>query len=116
MTDMPPVQKFQIGQRVRAKGEKPFVISDIRIRFGRIPSGRIYYSAGDTGWYEANELTLCLERPPYVPSERLVMRRLEVFARFASASPECYRCETDAELAVRHAAEMAEYGAQEGGT
>ena len=114
MTDVMPVQEFYIGQKVRAKCEKTFVISDIRIRFECIPSGRIYYRAGDTFWYEANELTLCLERPPYVPSERLVFGR-DPDNPFQGQFSEHYRCETDAELAVRHAAELAEYDAQGGG-
>ena len=106
-----PVQEFQIGQRVRKGSEPPFVIRtmfwgwDEVLRYGSI-FGNISF--------EANELTLCSERPPNVPSERLVLSR-EPEHRFNGQFPHNYRCETDDEMAARHTVEQAEYDAQWGG-
>ena len=92
-----PAQEFQIGQRVRHHGEQPFVINYIRLI-----DGKVAYSMLHRPWYFASALTLAPERPPYVASER----------RTVSCLVTVYRCETDAKLAARHAAERAKYDAQ----
>ena len=104
MTDMMPVQKFQLGDRVKPKEDLSFVIADIRMQ-----GGRIEYSGFNRGWYLSDDLILAPERPPYVPSERRVLGRAVTIARY---QPELYRCETDAELVARHVIERAEYNAQ----
>ena len=94
MTMTVPAQEFQIGQRVRRNKSEPFIIRVIVFT----TDDRILYSAGTaSSAYEAHNLTLAPERPPYVASERR------------------YRCETDTELAARHAVERAEYDAQGNG-
>jgi len=101
-----PVQEFQIGQRVRRNKSEPFIIRVIVFT----TDDRILYSAGTAySAYEAHNLTLAPERLPYVPSERLVVGRSVTIACY---QPWLYRCETDAELAARHAAERVEYDAQ----
>ena len=92
MTMAFPVQEFQIGQRVRLRTHGgPFVLGVAHIAC----DGHIWYGPCiGSPVFQAHELVLAPERPPYVPSERR------------------YRCETDAELAARHAIERAEYDAQ----
>ena len=103
MTMTVPAQEFQIGQRVRRNKSEPFIIRVIVFT----TDDRILYSAGRaSSAYEAHNLTLAPERPPYVPSERLVVGRRVTIAQYQH---EIYRCETDDEMAARHAAERAEY-------
>ena len=109
MTDMMPVQKFQIGDRVRSREGcssfpewKPtsFLITGVRAgdKF-------VEYTGHGTLWYEAHQLILAPERPPYVASERLVLGR----DRGKGVMPDLYRCETDAEMVARHVIERAAY-------
>ena len=105
MTDL--VQDFHLGQRVQPKGELPFEVLFICLR-----GGRVEYSGAGRSWYSANLLTLVPERPPYVPSERRIVYRNGKNMRSAAALHDLYRCETDTELAARHAAERAQYDAQ----
>ena len=105
MKNVLPVQEFQIGQRVRSDNEpRPFIVAVIANYHGSI-----WYSGHGRPRYLGSEIALCPERPPYVPSERLVVGRMVTIARY---QPEIYRCETDAEMAARHAVEQAAYDAQ----
>ena len=111
MTMAVPVQEFWIGQRVRRGSAPPFVIRVIYLT----NNGYILYSVNDGHpYFKANELTLAPERPPYVPSERLIV--LQDGGRPTFAFPEVisalYRCETDPEMLVRHSAEWDAYEAQ----
>ena len=106
MSTTVPVQEFQIGQRVRPPGALPFVIHYIRL-----VDGRNSYTMYGRPWYFASALTLAPERPPYVPSDRGVVRRKILTDKSRLGLNVLYRCETDAELADRHAAEQAEYEA-----
>ena len=99
MTEL--VQEFRLGQRVQTPGGHSFDIHFISLR-----GGRVEYSGPHNQWYLAIELTLAPVPPPYVPSERRVLGRAVTIARF---QPELYRCETDAELAARHAVEQNQY-------
>ena len=103
-----PIQKFQIGARVRLRTRgNPFVLGVIYIGYDK----NIWYGPGlGSSVFLACELTLASERPPYVPSERLVVGRRVTIARY---QPELYRCETDDELVARHAVERAEYDQQD---
>jgi len=95
MTNALPMQEFKIGQRVRPNdGQPAFIIG--MICAGADGEGLRYYSPKWSGL--ANELTLAPEH------------------RFNGQFPQHYRCETDAELADRHAAERAEYDAQRDGS
>ena len=108
MTMAIPVQEFQIGQRVRPHGDGPFVIHYIRL-----VDGRNAYSVYGRPWYFASALTLAPARLPYVPSERRIVYRNGKNMRSAAALHDLYRCETDTELAARHAVERAEYDQQD---
>ena len=110
MTMTVPVQDFQIGQRVRPHdGQPAFTIT--MIYAGIIEKGLVYCGSGFSA--RASELTLAPERPPYVPSERQVLSRQTKLSR--GYYPQAYRCETDLELAERHADERAKYDAQRDG-
>ena len=116
MTDLPipslPEQAFFIGQRVCTPlGTTPisFVITAIHQGSG----GVLRY-----GWdmwncmYQSYQLVLAPEHPPYVPSERYVVKRaLNGGARDWNdvMIQGSFRCETDAELQSRHAHERAAY-------
>ena len=105
-----PVQEFQIGQRVRPhSGEPAFMIVAMMLSSD---GQHLIYSDGDRRSYRCAELTLAPSRPPYVPSERQILDRdtggqPKIWTLFT-----LYRCETDDELAVRHASERATYDAQ----
>ena len=100
------VQKFQIGQRVRRANDNAFVI---RVIYFTTDDRVLYASGAGYSAYEGDQLTLAPKRPPYVPSERLVVViDREERTRLAYLRKVC-RCETDAELAARHAVERAEY-------
>ena len=104
-----PVQDFHLGQRVQPKGELPFEVLFICLR-----GGRVEYSGAGRSWYSASLLTLVPERPPYAPSERRIVLQdggLPTFA-FTEVVSAPYRCETDTELAMRHAVERNAYYAQ----
>ena len=100
------VQKFQMGDRVKPKDELPFVIVNITMW-----AGKIQYSSHQQTWYWADDLTLVPDRPGYVASERRVVARR---SRLTFTNLDLYSCETDAELAARHAIERAAYNAQGG--
>lgn len=124
MTDLPisslPEQAFCIGQRVRPKGALDIVASAFvitAIRQGDV----IYHGSEDILLYgrdmwnctwQAGQLVLAPERPPYVPSERRVIKR--AFNGGAAGwsgwvIDGSSRCETDAEMQSRHAVERAAY-------
>ena len=94
------VQKFRLGDRVKQKGLPPFIVTWVKVI-----DDEVAYSSYGNSWYWQSKLTLAPVRPPYVASERLVLGR----DRGKGVMPELYRCETDAELAYRHAFERAEY-------
>ena len=109
-----PKQAFQIGQRVwiGTKG-RSWLIGSIYVN---AHNGRVLF-AEDVGQFgiDAVALTLVPERPPYVPSERLILDRETGRPAAHSNLSVLYRCETDPELAMRRVAEWAEYDAQEKG-
>ena len=100
------MQEFRIGQRVRSSdGQPPYMIRAI---FYSSSSGHLVYGAGyNFGGYPAYMLALAPELRPYVPGERLVMYRDDKNMRSTAALGEMYRCETDTEMATRHATELA---------
>ena len=107
MTMASLVQIFRLGDRVQPKENLPFIIDSACIR-----GWCVMYSAQGRAWYRSDDLTLAPERPPYVPSERLVVvTDCDHTTRIAYYQRYC-RCETDAEMATRHAVERAAYDAQ----
>ena len=101
---MMPVQKFRLGDRVKQKGLPPFIVTWVKVI-----DDEVAYSSYGNSWYWQSKLTLAPVRPPYVASERLVISLNEDDYRWT----EGYRCETDAEMAARHAVERAKYDRQD---
>ena len=103
MTNVLPVQEFQIGQRVRPdNGEPAFIIG--MICAGADGEGLRYYGPKWSGI--ASELALAPpERPPYVPTQRRVIGHDKDYAS-QNYIDRTYRCETDTELAARHELEQ----------
>ena len=104
MTDMTPVQKFRLGDRVRSlMGDTPFVIDAVCLL-----GGRVMYRGLEWAWVLSDYLTLAPERPPYVASERRLISR-KGNGDSTSEYVTWHRPETDAELAARNAVERAAY-------
>ena len=107
MTASFPIQKFRLGDRVWRSGKAPFVIDALCVI-----DGCVMYRALCLAWVSLDHLTLMPERPPYVASERrIIVTHYDERLRVAYFNSVC-RCETDTELAARHAAERAAYDAQ----
>ena len=106
VTETFPIQKFRLGDCVRANG-LVFIVDTVRVQ-----GGCVDYRAFGYPWFASDDLTLAPKRPPYVPSERrVVVTDCDHRTRIAYYKSVC-RCETDAEMAGRHAIERAEYDAQ----
>ena len=110
MSNELPVQKFQLGQRVRRANENAFVI---RVIYCTTDDRVLYASGAGYSAYEGDQLTLAPERKPYESTERRVVpRKMKMSVVSLGYGNEAYRPETDAEMDDRHAAERAEYDAQ----
>ena len=91
------IQKLKVGDLVQPKrGGAPFVIDEVWRLVGPAE-----YSAFGRVYYSDDELTLVSQDTGYVLTERQVIWYNGL-----------HRCETDAQMAARHADERAAYDAQ----
>ena len=99
MTKAMPLQSFRIGQRVQPLDRSAaFEIQQIYFQTGTMYYGTLMRN------YPGSELSPLPDYPPYEPTERQVVA---VRGRPAGTFAMEYRCETDAEMTARHAAERA---------